>query len=67
MSTVINNPPASDSNGSGMGFLVGIILIVVVVFLFFYYGLPVLRGALVGSAPQVNVPDKIDVNVNQNK
>ena len=64
MATVINNPPASDSNGSGMAFLVGIILVVVVVVLFFYYGLPVLRGALVGNAPQINVPGKIDVNVN---
>ena len=53
-----------DSGGNnGSGFLVGIILLVVVLYLLFYYGLPALRGAA-STTPQVNVPGKIDVNVN---
>ncbi|MCL4354419.1 hypothetical protein M1349_03020 [Patescibacteria group bacterium] len=67
MPTIINNPPASESDGGGMGFLVGIVLLIIVVLLFFYYGLPIIRGTIGGGAPQINVPGKIDVNVNQNK
>jgi hypothetical protein len=53
-----------DSGNNGNGFLLGIIVLAVVIFLLFYYGIPALRS--VGtSAPQVNVPGKIDVNVNK--
>lgn len=62
MATIVNTPAASDSNSSsGMGFLVGAILLIVFLFLLFYYGLPALRSSF--SAPQVNVPGKIDVNI----
>jgi hypothetical protein len=53
-----------NNSGSGMGFLLGIILLLVVLFLIFYYGLPYLGRA---TNPQVNVPGTIDVNVNQPK
>lgn len=53
-----------ESQNSGMSFIVGILLLIAVLFLFFYYLLPVVRGA---SSPQINVPGKIDVNVNQPK
>ncbi len=56
---------AGSDTGSGMGFLMGAILLVVVLFLLFYYGLPALRSTT--QVPQVNVPGKIDVNVNQPK
>lgn len=61
MATVINNPnPGTSDSGGGMGFLAGIVLLVVVVFLFIIYGLPALRQS---AGPQINVPDKVDVNV----
>ncbi len=57
--------PAAESSDSGMGFLMGVILLVVVLFLLFYYGLPALRsGTSQMTTPQVNVPGKVDVNVN---
>lgn len=59
MATVVNTPGNSNS-GSGMGFVFGMILILLVAFLFFVYGLPMLRQS---TSPQVNVPGKIDVNV----
>lgn len=65
MATIINNPGNGDS-GNGMGMIVGVIVILVIAFLFFVYGLPMLRQL---SAPQinVNVPEKIDVNVQESK
>jgi hypothetical protein len=62
MAIVVNNPDRTTSD-SGMGFLLGIILLVVLAFALFYYGLPAIRGAATG--PQINVPGKVDVNVNQ--
>ena len=61
MTTVVNTPAPSDS-GNGIGLILGIALILFLGFLFFVYGLPMMRSRV---APQVNVPDKIDVNVNQ--
>mgnify|MGYP001608311920 CR=1 FL=1 len=60
MATVVNNPSESSS---GMGFLLGMIVLVVMVFLLFFYGLPLLTQATRSAGTQVNVPDKIDVNV----
>lgn len=54
----------SDS-GSGISTLVGIILVLaVVLFLFYYFG----RGLFTGgtTTPQINVPDRVNVDVNQN-
>lgn len=64
MPTIINNPPqnASDS-GSSAGLIIGIILAAVLVFLFFAYGLPALRER--NSGTNINVPDRIDVNVSK--
>lgn len=59
MATIVNNPGNNES-GNGMGMIVGIIFILIIVFLFFIYGLPMIRQS---STPQVNVPEKIDVNV----
>lgn len=62
MATIVNNPaPAPESNG-GMGMIIGLILFIVVLFIFFVYALPAIRH--IGS-PQINIPNKIDVNVNQ--
>ena len=63
MATIVNTPAQTEGNSSsGMGFLLGVILLLIVLFVLFVYGLPALRSAT--SAPQVNVPGKIDVNVN---
>lgn len=63
MATVVNNPaPSSDSSGSGMGFLLGIIILILFVIGLLYLGLPHLRSGF-GGGTQINIPDKVDVNV----
>jgi len=59
MAIVVNNPPAENTNNNA-GFLIGAILLLLVVVLFFIYGLPYLRNL---GTPQINVPDHINVNV----
>ncbi|EKD84734.1 MAG: hypothetical protein ACD_38C00167G0003 [uncultured bacterium] len=56
--------PQSSSSDSGgpLGLLIGVIIVVVLIILFFNYLLPVLQKS---SAPQINVPGQIDVNVNK--
>lgn len=69
MATIVNNPPPNtEREGGGSGFLVGIILLIIFVILFIFYGLPYLGQAGGGSGtqtPQVNVPEQVDVNVEQ--
>lgn len=62
MATIVNNPGTTTDNGSGTGFVIGLLLLLVVAFLFFVYGLPAIRSSMAG--PSLNVPGKIDVNVN---
>lgn len=62
MATIVNNPPVTQHDSSGNGFLLGVILLIVFAVLFFMYGLPYLTSAM--SGPTVQVPDKVDVNVN---
>lgn len=65
MSTVVNNPTPSNEGNGGMGFFFGIVLLIIFGVLFFIYGLPYLGGAFQKyQAPQINVPGKIDVNIN---
>lgn len=53
-----------DSSSSSMGLIFGIILaIALVFFLFYYFGRGFMTGGM--SQPQINVPDRMDVNVNQ--
>ncbi len=66
MTTIVNTPPAAQESGSGMGMIIGLVVLAVVAYLFFAYGLPAMRNVQVGT-PQVNVPSKIDVNINQPK
>ena len=66
MATVINNPPGTgDGSGSGSsaGLIIGIIIAVILLFVLFAYGIPAMRHS--GSGTNVNVPGKIDVNVNK--
>ena len=64
MTTIINTPQPANDQSSGMGVIVGFVVLIVLGLLFFVYGLPAIRQMSVGT-PQINVPDKIDVNVNQ--
>ncbi|MFA6017105.1 MAG: hypothetical protein WC744_03395 [Patescibacteria group bacterium] len=64
MVTVVNNPTPSNESDGGMGMIVGVIVLLVVIYLFFMYGLPAIRQM---GTPQINIPSKIDVNVNQTK
>ncbi len=63
--TVINNttPAAQPAGDNGMGFLLGVIVLILFVMGVFYYGLPLLQRS-VPTIPTVNVPGKVDVNVN---
>jgi hypothetical protein len=64
MATIVNNPaPVSDSN-SGMGMVGGLIALFVSAYLYIMYGLPAIKQL---GSPQINIPGKIDVNVNQTK
>lgn len=66
MSTVVNNPaPVTDSGSNG--FLIGIILLIGFVLVLLYFGIPAIKNMPSSQsnnqAPQVVIPDKIDVNV----
>lgn len=65
MTTIVNTPPSSDNSSGLMNLIIGLIILIVVGYLGFVYGLPALQNMKLGS-PQINVPDKIDINVNQN-
>jgi hypothetical protein len=71
MTTVINNPAPSNENSGGNGFLIGVILLIGFVAILLYFGIPAIRrmGPVQVNipAPEVVMPDKIDVNVNQAK
>jgi hypothetical protein len=62
MATIVNNP-GNGNSGNSMGLILGVIAILVFVFLFIVYVVPLVSQSM-GPA-QVNVPDKIDVNVQQ--
>ena len=52
MPTVINNPTTTDSDSSGINWVVALVLIIALFFLLFY-GLPALRG---GGGTFLSVP-----------
>ena len=64
MTTIVNTPAGANESNGGTGVIIGILILIVIGFLFFYYGLPAIRSVQLGT-PQINVPAKIDVNVNQ--
>jgi hypothetical protein len=66
MTTIVNSPaPAADSGGSS--FLIGAIILIVFVMILLYFGIPAIQrmGPIQVSvpAPVVNIPNKVDVNV----
>jgi hypothetical protein len=58
MATVINNP-SGNSEDSGVGMIIGVLVAIVLIVLFFVYGLPALRG---NPAPAQNGLN-VDVNL----
>lgn len=64
MATIINNPPASNDSGGPLGMIIVIVVLVVLGFLAYVYGLPALQNMQSGGT-QINVPDKVDININQ--
>lgn len=54
--------PVEARESTGAWFVIGLITLLAVLFLLFYYGLPALRSGF--GTPQINVPGRVDVNVN---
>jgi hypothetical protein len=73
----------TTESDSSSNMIWGVLIVLLVAFLLFYFGLPLLRGAASvgrapqqiinnappqgGNAPQINVPDKVNVDVNAPK
>jgi len=64
MTTIVNNPPPSDNSGGPMGMIIVVVVLLVIGYLGFVYGLPAIQNMKIGT-PQINIPSKIDVNINQ--
>ena len=63
MTTIVNTPPAEKS-GSPMGWIIALVILIVLGYLGYVYGLPAIQNVQ-QEGVQINVPDTIDVNVNQ--
>lgn len=65
MATIINTPAQStdDTSGGAFGFLMGIVLLLVIAAFLYYFG-PALARSLNLGGTNVNIPDRVDVNVN---
>lgn len=70
MVTVVNSPGPGETESSGVGLVIGVLLAIVVIVLFFIYGLPALRTSQTqnqtpqntspgGSNIQINVPNPL--------
>jgi len=56
-----------ESDSSSINLIVGLLIVLALATLFFLVGLPAIRSAAApAQAPQINVPDKINVDVNPN-
>jgi hypothetical protein len=66
MATVVNNPAPSSGGNS---FLIGVLVLVGLVAVLLYFGIPALERnnptEINVPAPEVNVPEQMDINVNQ--
>lgn len=63
MATIVNTPGNTGGDtSSGTNTVLIVVLLIGLFLLFMYFGLPLLRRAT--TAPQINVPDQVDVNVN---
>lgn len=66
MTTIVNTPAPVEKTG-GSSFLIGVMLLIVFILILLYFGIPAIqrmRPIQVNiPAPQVTMPDKINVNV----
>jgi len=66
MTTIVNSPSPSNDSSNG-GLILGIFVLIVLGLVFFYYGIPALKNLrpveINIPAPEINVPNEIDVNV----
>lgn len=62
MTTIVNTPPSTNESGNNLELILGLIILLVVGYLFIVYGLPAVRQM---QSPQINIPDKVDINVKQ--
>ncbi len=69
MTTIINTPASTPKESEGFGFLLGAMLIVAFIAVVVYFGIPALQRSSTQEinipAPQINIPDKIDVDINK--
>lgn len=66
MATIINNPPATENSGDPIGIIIVLVVLLVLGYLGYVYGFPAIQQMTSGGV-QINVPSKVDVNVNQTK
>ena len=62
MATIINTPGTTQSDSSGVGVVVGVIIAIVIIALLALYGIPALRGSSQDGV-NVQIPDKVNVNL----
>lgn len=62
MATVVNNPSSGEGSGVATGLVLALLIGVIAVVILFVYGLPAIQQS---TAPQIQVPDQIDVNISQ--
>lgn len=70
MTTIVNTPAPAENSGNNMGMIIGLFVLIILGYLFFSYGLPAIQNVRLGTPtinPQINIPGKIDVTVNQPK
>jgi hypothetical protein len=62
MATIVHQHEA-DAQASGSFNMIAVLLLaIVIIYLIFAYAVPALNRT---GSPQINVPDKVDVNINQ--
>lgn len=74
MATIVNTPAAShehafeeSSSTISANTILWVVIALILAFMLLYFGLPVIRSAAAPvQAPQINVPDKINVDINPN-
>lgn len=70
MTTIVNSPTPTTNSG-GTGFLIGTLILLGFIGIFIYFGIPAMKQMGLFQmnipTPQVVVPNKIDVNVQQTK
>ena len=62
MAETVVHEHTTDTSGSGAGLLIALVVLLILAFLVIF-GIPYLRNMGTATAPQINVPGQVDVNV----